>query len=280
MGPGTLGLAASQINIFVNTLLATGEGTGAVSWLSYAFRLMYLPIGLFGVSIGTAVLPAVSRHAAEGDVDGIRRTVSRGIAMMLMLNVPATFGLIVLSTPIVRLLFEHGRFQAADTAMTADALRFYALGLIGYSAVRIASPTFYALGRSRVPVAVSVGAIILNIVCSVVLVGTMGFRGLALGTSIAALANGALLIAFLRRHLNGIDGARLVIALTKSVAAGSALAATAWIVDVEMRGLLPDGHFLAQATRLACAIGGGLAVLAASAKLLRIGTEVARIPGS
>src|SRR5580765_7751604 len=97
MGPGTIGLAATQVNLFVNTLLATSQGTGAVSWLSYAFRLMYLPIGLFGVSIATATLPAVSRHAAVGDTAGIRDTVSRGLRMMVMLNVPATFGLVVLA---------------------------------------------------------------------------------------------------------------------------------------------------------------------------------------
>ena len=110
MGPGTIGLAATQVNIFVNTLLATSQGTGAVSWLTYAFRLMYLPIGLFGVSIATAVLPAVSRHAASNDLDGVRDTLTRGVSLMLMLNVPATLGLITLATPIVRLLFEHGRF--------------------------------------------------------------------------------------------------------------------------------------------------------------------------
>ena len=139
------------MNLFVNTLLATSQGTGAASWLTYAFRLMYLPIGLFGVSIGTAVLPAVSRHAAVGDTAGIRNTVSRGLGMMLMLNIPATLGLFVLATPIVQLLFERGRFLPADTAATAAAARFYAIGLAGYSAVRIASPTFYAIGDSRVP---------------------------------------------------------------------------------------------------------------------------------
>src|SRR6185436_11411753 len=102
--------------------------------------------GLFGVSIGTAVLPAVSRHAALDDVAGIRRTVSRGLAMMMVLNVPATLGLIVLATPIVQLLFERGHFLPSDTEATAAALRWYAVGLVGYSAVRIAAPTFYAIG--------------------------------------------------------------------------------------------------------------------------------------
>src|SRR5262249_9616428 len=107
MGPGAFGLAATQVGIFVNTLLATTQGTGAVSWLTYAFRLMYLPIGLFGASIGTAVLPTVSRHAAADDAVGIRVTLSRGLALMLMVSVPATLGLIVLATPIVRALFER-----------------------------------------------------------------------------------------------------------------------------------------------------------------------------
>src|SRR6185295_1308010 len=103
----------------VNTLLATSQGTGAVSWLTYAFRVIYLPIGLFGVSIATAVLPAVSRHAAIDDLAGVRDRLSRGVSLMLMLSVPATVGLIVLATPIVQLLFEHGRFLPADTAATA-----------------------------------------------------------------------------------------------------------------------------------------------------------------
>ena len=270
MGPGTIGLAATQVNIFVNTLLATSQGTGAVSWLTYAFRLMYLPIGLFGVSIGTAVLPAVSRHAAIDDVDGVRATVSRGMAMMLMLNVPATFGLLALATPIVQLLFERGHFLPSDTMQTAAALRFYTLGLVGYSTVRIASPTFYALHRSRVPVLVSVCTIVVNVVLSVALVRAMGFRGLALGTSAAALANGLLLAWLLRGVLNGIDGRRLTIVLVKTVAAALVMTAVALGVESAMRGVLPGGHFTAQAARLAAAIGLGLAALAGCAKLLRI----------
>jgi putative peptidoglycan lipid II flippase len=224
MGPGAIGLAATQVNIFVNTLLATSQGTGAVSWLTYAFRLMYLPIGLFGVSIGTAVLPALSRHAAVNDVGGIRRTVSRGLALMLTVNVPATLGLAVMATPIVRLLFERGHFLPSDTAATAAALRFYAIGLVGYSAVRIASPTFYALGRSRVPVLVSGGAILVNVFASVPLVWLMGFRGLALGTSIAAIANAAALLWLLRGAIGGLDGRHLWITTIKIVAAAGAMA--------------------------------------------------------
>lgn len=270
IGPGTVGLAATQINIFVNTLLATSQGTGAVSWLTYAFRLMYLPIGLFGVSIASAALPTVSKHAAVDDHDGIRKTVSRALAMMLMLNVPATMGLVVLARPIVELLFEHGRFTAADTEATAAALRLYAVGLVGYSATRIISPTFYALRQSLTAVAVSVAAIVGNILFSISLVALMGFRGLALATSIAALANGGVLVVLLRRRLEGIDGEPLAIVLTKVLVSAAAMAGTAAGIDYAMTGLLPGRQILLQGVRLLIAIGGGLVVLAMAAKMLKI----------
>jgi putative peptidoglycan lipid II flippase len=270
MGPGTIGLAATQVNIFVNTLLATSQGPGAPSWLTYAFRLMYVPIGLFGVSIATALLPAVSRDAAFGDVGGIRATVSRGLGMMLMLNVPATFGLIALSTPIVQLLFERGAFLPADTEATAAALRLYAVGLLGHSAARIASPTFYALRQSRVPVAVSVATIMANIIVSVTLVRVIGFRGLALGSSIAALANGVVLIVLLRRRLGGIEGRRLAIALAKVTAASTLMVAAALGVTRMIAPIAPGRDILAQAIRLGASIAVSLFVLAASAKGLRM----------
>src|SRR4029450_13744672 len=117
------------VNVFVNTVLATSTVAGAVSWLNYPFRLLYLPIGLFGVSIATATLPAVSRQGTDKDFGAVRQTVSDGLSLMLMLNVPGLVALTVLAEPIVRLLFERGRFTSADTVATAAALQFYALGL-------------------------------------------------------------------------------------------------------------------------------------------------------
>jgi putative peptidoglycan lipid II flippase len=270
MGPGTVGLAATQVNLFVNTLLATSQGTGAVSWLSYAFRLMYLPIGLFGVSIATATLPAVSRHVAVGDREGIRRTVAHALAMMLVLNVPATFGLVVLSTPIVRLLFEHGRFVPADTAATAGALRFYAVGLVGYATARIASPIFYALGRSRVPVIVSVSAVALNIVLNLVLVRILGFGGLALGTSIAMIANGAVLLVLLRRRLDGLEEWTLSMTFVKIVLASCVMAATSFAVSHLFGDVTAGRGLVLQGAQVAASIVAGVAVLIVAAKMLHI----------
>ena len=270
IGPGTLAGAAVQINLLVNTILATGEGTGAVSWLSYAFRLMYLPIGLFGVSIATATLPAISRHVARDELSHVRQTISSALRMMFMLSMPALVGLIMLAGPIVGLIFERGSFEPSDTAATAAALAFYAPGLVGYSAVRITVPCFYVLGNSLTPTLVSVGSVALNIILNVVLVQVMGFRGLALGTSIAALANAGVLIFLLRRRLGGLDIDRLMVAFVKvAVAAALMGTVTLWVHET-MLNIWPHTDTLARIVQVFTSIGAGLLVLIASARLLRI----------
>ena len=270
MGPGTIGLAATQVNVFVNTVLATGAGTGAVSWLNYAFRLMYLPIGLFGVSIATAAVPAVSRQAAIDDRRGIRGTVADALSLMLMLNVPATIGLIALSTPVIRLIFERRAFTPEDTAATAAALQFYAIGLVGYSVVRIASPTFYALNESRTPVKVSIASVLVNAGLNIALVRVLGYRGLALGTSIAALVNAVTLLVLLRRRLDGLEERRVLVSFAKITLASLAMGAAALGVDRYSAAWLPGDGLLPQVVRLAAAIAIAVAVLAAAAHLLHI----------
>jgi putative peptidoglycan lipid II flippase len=270
MGPGSIGMAATQINILVNTQLATGQGQGAASWLNYAFRLMYLPIGLFGVSIATATLPAVSRHLTGKDVAAARETVTRGISLMLMLNVPATVGLVVLGVPIVRLIFERGAFNNFDTMATAAALQFYAVGLVGYSVVRIASPIFYALGRSRVPVIVSAIAVLSNAVLNINLVRTMGYTGLALGTSIAALINATILFVLLRRALGGLNEWHLLGALARIGIASAVMAIVAIFAERWLSTALPRQTILWQVIRVVLEIGAAVAALAAAAWILRI----------
>jgi putative peptidoglycan lipid II flippase len=270
MGPGTLGLAATQVNVFVNTLLATGEGTGAVSWLNYAFRLMYLPIGLFGVSIATAATPAMARLAVDDNRPRMRATIASAIGMMLALNVPATVGLVVLAPSIVALIYEHGRFTPADTAATAAALQYYALGLVGYSVVKIVSPSFYALGRSRVPVAVSAASVVANVVLNVLLVRAMGYRGLALGTSIAALLNAGVLLWMLSRALHGVEAGRILSTFARVTLASLLMGAAAWGVDWWLRGAMPAAGVGPELLRVIAAIAAALAVLAAASHVLRV----------
>jgi putative peptidoglycan lipid II flippase len=270
MGPGVAGLAAVQVNLFVNSWLATSLGTGAVSWLDYAFRLMYMPIGLFGISIATAALPRISRHAALNDEAGVRRSVSSGLRMMLMLNVPATAGLVALATPIVTMIYERGRFTHADTLSTAGALMCYAPGLVGYSVVKLVSPAFYALGTSRAPVLASVASVVINIGLSLVLVRVLGYEGLALGTAIAALSNAAILLWLLHRRLDGIEGRRLVTALSKIALASLVMAGAAYEAERVLQIPFGGAGLSTQAIRVFGAIAIGLAVLAGSAHVLRI----------
>lgn len=272
MGPGLLGLAAVQINLLVNTVLATAEGTGAVSWLNFAFRLMYLPIGLIGVSIATAALPSISRHAVSEDPAGLRRTFSSAMRTMLMLSVPATAGLMVLATPIVDLLFRHGSFTAADAAATAAAVACYAPGLVGYSTVRLAVPTFYALGNSRTPAAVSTATVLLNLVLNVVLVGHLGYLGLAVGTAAAALVHATVLLMFLARLTGGLDGRRIAVSGVKIAVASLLMAAAVAAVHHYLAGLIPVTRPpLARAGVVAADILAGFLTLGLSAHLLRIG---------
>jgi putative peptidoglycan lipid II flippase len=270
MGPGIAGLGAVQVNLFVNSWLATTLGTGAVSWLDYAFRLMYMPIGLFGISIATAALPNISGHAAVNNDAGVRQSVSGGLRMMLMVNVPATAGLAALATPIVKLIYEHGRFTPADTAATAGALMCYAPGLVGYSVVKLISPAFYALGNSRIPVMASATSVVVNIAVNLVLVRTMGHRGLALGTAVAALCNAVILFALLRTRLGGLDGGRVFTALWKIVLASLVMAAAAYESERWLHVPFPGDAVSVQAVRVFGAIVTGLLVLAMCAQLLRV----------
>jgi putative peptidoglycan lipid II flippase len=207
---------------------------------------------------------------AESNFASIRATIAGAINLMLLLNVPAMVGLIVLARPIVAVIFERGRFSAADTAATAGALQFYAIGLVGYSVVRIVSPTFYALRRSRIPVIASAASVLVNIVLNLILVRAMGYRGLALGTSITAIVNATAQIWLLRREIHGVDGARIVATLVRVVIAAAAMGAVAWGSNLLLEAWVPGPALVRQVVRLGAAIGLSLATLAAAAQLLRI----------
>lgn len=278
MGPGTLGLAAAQVNLLVNTWLAWDQGQGAISALGFAFRLMYLPIGLFGVSVATAAIPEIARHVTAGALGDVRRTISSSLRMMLMMSVPATVGLMVLAGPIVEFIFQRGEFNATSTQMTALALFYYAPGLIGYSAVKIASPTFYALKDSRTPVLISLATIGLNLTLNLTLVRHMGFQGLAIGTAVAALFNASALFFLLSRRIDGIDGRRVCIATAKILIASLAMGAAAWGTEYWLREALPQftslTGWMAVTTRAGIrvfgAIGVGVLVLCLTAWALRL----------
>lgn len=201
MVPGTVGLAATQVNILVNTILATSQGSGAVSWLNYAFRLMQFPIGVFGVSLASATLPAVSAHWVRKDLPAVREGIERSLRYVFAINLPASAGLAFLGYPILELIFQYGHFQPEDTLRTAMALAAYSVGLTAYSMVKVLVPVCYAMGNTRVPVISSILAVGSTIGVNLALVNRLGFWGLALGTSCGAILNAGMLLSAVRQVL-------------------------------------------------------------------------------
>lgn len=217
MGPAILGNAAVQINVMVNTNLASSifdpvRGyDGAVSWLGYSFRFMQLPLGLFGVAMASATLPAISESAALGKLDEFRRTLSQSLTTVFLLTLPSSVGLIVLGEPMVGLIYEGGKFRPYDTHQTAIALSYYAIGLGGYSALKVLTPAFYALHDARTPMYVSLASVMINFTVAYAMVrtGTLGHAGLALATSSVAWFGFICLLLILRRKIGGIYGRNL-----------------------------------------------------------------------
>ena len=246
MGPAIIGTAAVQINVFVNTNFAseivdltTGAVlNGPVSWLSYAFRFMQFPIGVFGVAIATAALPPLSRSTSNPNYVEFRQTLAHSLALVFLLCIPSAVGLAVLGRPIVALVFEHGRFTGFDTVQTANALAAYSIGLAGYAAVKVLSPAFYALNDARTPMLISLASILVNYVMNSLLVGPFGHVGLAFSTSAVALVNFLLLALFMRRRLGRLGGRRLGATIFRVVAASCAMAAGAWLTS-ELLSWLP-----------------------------------------
>lgn len=217
--PGTIGLAATQVNIAISTILATSQGDGAVSWLGYAFRVMQLPLGLFGVAVAQATLPVISRQAAANDRDAMSQTLAGSLRLSSFINLYACFAIIALAEPAVRILFQHGRFAPEDTIATALALKAYAIGLLFFSLIKIMGPAFYTLDETKVPVMASISAVVVNIVLNLALIGPLGYWGLALGTSIGAMFNAGILYYKLQHRLGSFSRFGLTSALLKILAA-------------------------------------------------------------
>lgn len=237
MGPAVIGAAAVQVNVLINSNFASSiPGDGPVSWLNYAFRLMQFPIGVFGVAIATATLPSISRNAALEQVDQFRHTLARSVRLAFLLTIPSAVGLAVLGRPIIALIYERGDFRPVDTMHTADALAFYAIGLAGYSAIKILAPAFYALGDARTPMAISLGSILTNFLMNWALVGLLEERGLALSTSVVALLNFAFLYFIMQRRIDGIEGRDTAVAIFKIVVASAVMGAACWGASLAISG--------------------------------------------
>lgn len=231
MAPAVIAASAVQVNVAVNGRFASElPGDGPVSWLSYAFRLMQLPLGIFGVAIGTVTLPLISRSAATGNTTEFRSALAHGMRLTFLLTVPSTVGLVMLARPIISIIYERGRFGAHSTDQTAAALQCYALGLVAYSGIKVLAPAFYAIDKRLTPMMISFVSIAINLILSWVLTFWLGLghRGLALSTGCVALINFGALYVLMRRETKILETTLMIRTMAKLIVASALLAGVCW----------------------------------------------------
>jgi putative peptidoglycan lipid II flippase len=226
MAPAVIAASVVQVNVMVNAMFAYSVAEGAVTWLNFAFRLMQLPIGVFGVAVATVTLPALSRAAVNGISETFNPTLAKGLRQVVFLVLPSTIGLALLAEPIVSLIYERGNFTATDRLQTAAALRAYGYGLVFYAALKVLQPAFYAIDRRWFPMLVSFFALGLNIGCNYYFVFVLrwGHESLALTTSISASMNFLILYVAMRKFAGDPGTRALLQLLLKLLIAGGLMA--------------------------------------------------------
>lgn len=240
MGPALLGGAAIQINVLVSQGFASYLGDGAVTWLYDAFRLVQLPIALFGVAYAMVTLPSISRSAAVEDFDEFRSNLFLGVGNAFFLSLPAAVGLAILAEPIISLVFERGAFTSADTKQCALALQGYAIGLSCYSVNKIFTQAFYPLDLPRIPVIIGFIGIFLNFAFCLVLIFVwhLGVFGLALSTSAVVTLNTCQLVYYLRRRLGRLKAGYLFKDLALMFVAAGAMGGSVYLVYLQIVTLM------------------------------------------
>ncbi len=272
MGPATIAASAVQVNVAVNSGFASKLGDGPMTWLNIAFRLMQLPLGLFGVAVATVTLPLVSRSAALGNKAEFRGALAHSLRLVMLLTIPSAIGLMILAEPIISLIYQHGRFTAFATARTAEALRFYAIGLAGYAAVKVLAPAFYALDKRNLPMLVSLLSIAVNFCLNWVLTFHLGLghRGLALSTSVVAITNFLLLYLMMRRYVGRLETGELLVTFVKLLLAGALLAAVCFGAQWAFFRTLPDQRVWQKLIEIAITIPAAAAAFFGAAYVLRV----------
>jgi putative peptidoglycan lipid II flippase len=268
MGPSVFGVGVYYLNITVGAILASLLPEGSVSYLYYAQRLFEFPQGIFTVSIAQAVLPSMSRQAAEGDLPGLKDSLAFGLRLTLFITIPAMVGLLICSTPIFSLLFMGGAFDYGKAVKSAEALFYYSFGLSFVALVRVLVPAFYSLKDTRTPVVIAFIAFLLNAGFSLALMGPLLHGGLALATTLSALCNMALLLWFLRKKIGPFGGRRILREGGKTLLSSLPMAgAVAW--GVHLIDWSRPGEKLLKGGVLFASIAGGIVVFLMGAHLLR-----------
>lgn len=265
MVPAMVGLAASRVNGIVNQNFASAIGEGSIAALRLAYRLMWLPLGVFAGSIAIAVFPTMTTHAARNEMTDFKKTMSMGIRAILLIIIPASVGLAVLSIPIVRLLFEHGEFTGESTRITAYALIFYCVGLFAHAAVWVVTRAYYSLQDTLRPVLVAVSTIFLNIFLNKIFL-MMGLeeKGLALAFSVTGIYNLVILLIFLRKKIGGLDLKKIIRSFVLITVSSAFMGAAAYGASYYLETILDLSSKFNQMLQVGISIVAGLAVFVVS----------------
>ncbi|MCY4401619.1 MAG: murein biosynthesis integral membrane protein MurJ [Candidatus Poribacteria bacterium] len=233
IGPAVLGVAAVQVNQLTNTFFITSDSAW-LTWISRAYRVVHLPIGIFGVAISTVALPQLAKFAAEGNTQNFRNSLSYALRLLFTVTIPASIGLMMLSEPISRLLFEWGATVPEDTFQTGGLLFVYAFGLCGFSALKIVTDGFYAYKDIRAPVIVSICAVALNIFLNYIFIFQQLFfdpRAVVFSTVLTVTLNSAVLLYLLRRKVGRLGLKSLVPLAYKIAMASVVMGVVCWITN-------------------------------------------------
>ena len=254
--PAVFGASVAQINIQIDTLIASFLVTGSISWLYFSDRIVEFPLGVFGIALATAVLPSLSARHARQEPEAFSRTLDWALRWVVTIGVPAAVGLGMLSVPIVTTLFHYGVFDDHDVGMTSLSLVAYSAGLVGFIFVKVLAPGFFARQDTRTPVRIAVVALLANVVLNLALVLPLQHAGLALATSLAAYLNAALLFRELRRSgvYRPMPGWRAI--WFRTLASSLAMAAALWWFAGE-NAFWREAAVWERALHLAAAVLGG-----------------------
>jgi len=270
MTPAAIGVGVTQINIFVNTLLASLLPEGSISYLNYSYRLMHFPLGVFAVAVATVSLPRVSELAASGDRDKMLSTYYDSLKLALFLTIPSSLFLIFLASPILKLLYQRGEFTGVDTLATTRALIPYCAGLFAYAAVRVTSQIFYAVKNTKTPVVVAAIAVASNIILSLILMQFFSYMGLAMATAVAALVNISLLLYFFNRKIGKIDWSSLVPTVVKILLASLFMSLFLIVAGRAVNLFDPGLSFIATLLRFLLVSVSGLLIFLFFSHILKI----------
>ncbi len=272
MGPGVLGSGVYQINLFFDTFLVSFVGAGAISWLNYAHHLFQLPVGIIGTAVGTALLPILSKHIKSGDLKSANEQLNRSLEISIAMSMSSMIGLMLLSEPIVRILFERGIFTPTDSINTAHALIVFAFGLPAYMLTKTLSPFFFAKGDTKTPVKIAILGVFLNVILALIFMQFWGYLGIALATGITVWINAGQYIFRLKKQrtvsIDSLASYRLPRIIASCILMAISLIGLKYLFNIYFPNWA-DNNNLLSIFLLTCLIGASILVFSVMLILLK-----------